>query len=77
MKLNLADIVFLIFMTLKLTGHIDWSWWWVTAPLWGSAILRVIINISAKDQAPKPSRWRTRLDEMQAEQKAQREARLK
>ena len=26
--------VFLIFMTLKLCGVIEWSWWWVTAPLW-------------------------------------------
>lgn len=31
-------IMFLIFMTLKLCGVINWSWWWVTAPLWGSAI---------------------------------------
>ena len=27
-------VIFLIFMTLKLTKTIDWSWWWVTAPLW-------------------------------------------
>ena len=26
--------VFLIFLTLKLCGVIDWSWWWITAPLW-------------------------------------------
>lgn len=26
--------MFLIFMTLKLVGVINWSWWWVTAPLW-------------------------------------------
>ena len=26
--------VFLIFFTLKLCGVIDWSWWWITAPLW-------------------------------------------
>jgi len=26
--------MFLIFLTLKLTGYITWSWWWVTAPLW-------------------------------------------
>jgi hypothetical protein len=26
--------IFLIFLTLKLCGVIDWSWWWVTAPLW-------------------------------------------
>lgn len=25
----------LIFITLKLTGFIDWSWWYVTMPLWG------------------------------------------
>lgn len=27
--------LFLVFLTLKLTGVIGWSWWWVTAPLWG------------------------------------------
>lgn len=26
--------LFLTFMVLKLTDVIDWSWWWVTAPLW-------------------------------------------
>lgn len=24
-----------LFVGLKLTGHIGWSWWWVTAPFWG------------------------------------------
>lgn len=24
----------LIFITLKLTNNIDWSWWWVLSPLW-------------------------------------------
>jgi hypothetical protein len=32
--LGLGMILFLIFMTLKLTGDINWSWWWVTSPLW-------------------------------------------
>jgi len=32
--IGLGVILFLIFMTLKLTGNIDWSWWWVTSPLW-------------------------------------------
>jgi hypothetical protein len=36
-------LMFLIFMTLKLTGYITWSWWWVTAPLWGG--FAVIITI--------------------------------
>jgi hypothetical protein len=24
----------IVFITLKLTNYIDWSWWWVLAPLW-------------------------------------------
>jgi len=26
--------LFLVFLVLKLVGTIDWSWWWVTAPIW-------------------------------------------
>jgi hypothetical protein len=37
--LGLGMILFLIFMTLKLTGDIDWSWWWVTSPLWIPVLL--------------------------------------
>ena len=33
-SLGLCDVLFLIFLVLKLTKLIDWSWWWVTAPLW-------------------------------------------
>jgi hypothetical protein len=32
--LGLTTTLFLIFLVLKLTGAIDWSWWWVTSPLW-------------------------------------------
>lgn len=40
-------ILFFIFLVLKLIGKIDWSWWWVTAPLWvpGTLALLVIISI--------------------------------
>ena len=31
---SLGGVLFIVFLVLKLTGHIDWSWWWVTAPLW-------------------------------------------
>lgn len=41
--LSLATILFLIFLVLKLTNYIDWSWWWVTSPLWISAILVILI----------------------------------
>lgn len=29
----------ILFIALKLTGMISWSWWLVTAPLWGPFIL--------------------------------------
>lgn len=32
--IGLDTILFVVFLILKLTGYIDWSWWWVTAPLW-------------------------------------------
>lgn len=30
----ILGILGLIFITLKLTGYITWSWWWVLAPFW-------------------------------------------
>lgn len=34
-----AELLFLLFLGLKLTGNIDWSWWWVFAPIWGIMLL--------------------------------------
>lgn len=25
--------VLVVFITMKLTGNLDWSWWWVLSPL--------------------------------------------
>ena len=32
-------LLVILFIALKLTGYIDWSWWWVTAPLWGCLVM--------------------------------------
>ena len=32
--ITLNDLWLAIFVVLKLTNIINWSWWWVTAPLW-------------------------------------------
>lgn len=39
----LCVLTFIVFLTLKLTSVIAWSWWWVTAPLWGYAALVLLI----------------------------------
>lgn len=38
-SVSLMGITFLIFLVLKLTGLINWSWWLVTLPLWGGIVL--------------------------------------
>ena len=45
--LGLGTILFLIFMVLKLTNYIDWSWWWVTAPLWIPILIIGIVGLIA------------------------------
>jgi hypothetical protein len=30
---SLAKVLFVVFLVLKLTGAISWSWWWVVSPL--------------------------------------------
>lgn len=32
--IGLPGVLFVVFLVLKLTGNINWSWWWVTSPIW-------------------------------------------
>jgi hypothetical protein len=46
--IGISTTVFIIFLTLKLCkiGSVaDWSWWWVTSPLWIPLIIMLIIII--------------------------------
>ena len=47
--IGLCSVLFVTFLVLKLTGVIDWSWLWVTAPLWipASLILAIVCIIIA------------------------------
>ena len=31
---HISGFLLVLFIALKLTGHINWSWWWVMSPLW-------------------------------------------
>lgn len=46
--IKLEGVLFLVFLVLKLTKVIDWSWWWVTAPLWIPVIIVILIAIIAE-----------------------------
>jgi hypothetical protein len=46
-SLKVDMILFLIFLVLKLTDNIDWSWWWVTSPIWLPAVFVIVFIIVA------------------------------
>lgn len=41
--IGVLGLLGVLFVALKLTGFIDWSWWWVTLPFWGLGALVVIV----------------------------------
>lgn len=43
--LGLGTVLTLIFVILKLTDHIDWSWWWVLSPIWIGILIVIFISI--------------------------------
>jgi hypothetical protein len=43
--IGFAGALTILFVALKLTGVIDWSWWWVLSPIWISASIVAAILI--------------------------------
>lgn len=43
--LGLCSILTIVFVILKLTKVITWSWWWVLSPLWIDLILTIIVLV--------------------------------
>lgn len=45
--IGFCGLLTIVFIVLKLTDYIDWSWWWVLSPLWFplAAILSIILVI--------------------------------
>lgn len=41
--IGFIGLLTVVFITLKLCHVIDWSWWWVLAPLWAPLCLGLII----------------------------------
>lgn len=40
---SILGLLGVLFVGLKLTGFINWSWWWVTAPFWGGLAVVALI----------------------------------
>ena len=45
--IGFVGLLTIVFITLKLTHVIAWSWWWVLSPLWISVAVVALIGIIA------------------------------
>lgn len=43
--IGFTGLLTIVFIVLKLTGYIAWSWWWVLSPLWISLCFAVVVLI--------------------------------
>lgn len=44
--IGFSGLLTILFIGLKLTHYIDWSWWWVLSPLWiGFGVILTILFI--------------------------------
>lgn len=41
--IGFAGLLTIVFIVLKLTNVIHWSWWWVLSPLWISLAIGLVI----------------------------------
>ena len=45
--IGFVGLLTLLFIGLKLTDYIDWSWWWVLSPIWITFIIVTAIIVAA------------------------------
>lgn len=43
--IGFAGLLTIVFITLKLTGYINWSWIWILCPIWIQLALVLIIAV--------------------------------
>lgn len=61
-NLRFLGMLAIVFITLKLTGNITWSWLWVLSPLWigfiMSAVIAAAVLIIMKNKIWKKHKWK-------------------
>lgn len=43
--IGFTGLLTIVFITLKLTEVIAWSWWWVFAPIWVPLLIVILIGV--------------------------------
>ncbi|UUV44276.1 membrane protein [Rhodobacter phage RcMcLean] len=45
--IGFTGLLTILFIGLKLTGYITWSWWWVLSPIWITFLIVMVIVMVA------------------------------
>jgi hypothetical protein len=43
--IGFTGLLTILFIGLKLTNYIDWSWWWVLSPIWILIVFVILLII--------------------------------
>jgi len=46
--ISFSGLLTIVFIVLKLTNYIDWSWWWVLSPIWIPIAVLVVVMLIYK-----------------------------
>lgn len=41
--IGFTGVLTILFIALKLTGYITWSWWWVLSPIWITLLVIIVV----------------------------------
>jgi len=45
--ITFTGMLTILFIGLKLTGYIDWSWWWILSPIWITLLILLVVLLGA------------------------------
>lgn len=76
---HVLEILLIIFVTLKLVGALDWSWFFVLAPLWGPlaffaiiflvGAIFMIVRVATLSISQRQNVWRAKFSALQKKTK--------
>lgn len=45
--IGFCGLLTVLFIGLKLTDYIDWSWWWILSPMWLPIVVVLVVTLAA------------------------------
>ncbi len=45
-KIGFPGLLAIVFIVLQLCHVINWSWWWVLAPIWISGVIGIVVLLA-------------------------------